>query len=73
MIMPAAPKVDCERQHTSFVVPDIRTAVEFYTTRLGFTRGFTWGEPVPTFAGVNLGQVQMFLEQGAPNPAGCAV
>jgi len=73
MTTPAAPKVDCERQHPSFVVPDIRAAVEFYTTRLGFTLGFTWGEPAPTFAGVNLGQVQMFLEQGTPSPAGCAV
>ena len=24
-------------------------------------------------AGVNLGNVQMFLEQGAPNPKGCSV
>ena len=34
--------------------------------------GFTWGDP-PTMAGVNLGQVQIFLEQGTPNPQGCSV
>ena len=34
--------------------------------------GFTWGDP-PTMAGVNLGEVQMFLEQGTPNPEGCSV
>jgi len=72
MSRPTAPQVDCERQHPSFVVTDVRAAADYYITRLGFTEGFTWGEP-PTIAGVNLGQVQMFLEQGTPNPAGCAV
>jgi len=30
------------------------------------------GDP-PTFAGVNLGQVQIFLQQGRPSPEGCSV
>lgn len=47
-------------------------AVEFYTTKLGFRPGFTWGTP-PSIAGVNLGSVQMFLEQGTPAPRGCSV
>ena len=51
---------------------DVRAAVDFYTNKLGFRVGFTWGDP-PTIAGVNLGNVQMFLEQGMSNPAGCAV
>jgi uncharacterized glyoxalase superfamily protein PhnB len=32
---------------------------------------FAEGDP-PTFAAVNLGRVQMFLEQGAPGPQGCS-
>jgi uncharacterized glyoxalase superfamily protein PhnB len=53
-------------------VTDIVAAVDYYTSKLGFQLGFTWGEP-PTFAGVNLGQVQVFLEQGTPVPQGCSV
>jgi catechol 2,3-dioxygenase-like lactoylglutathione lyase family enzyme len=66
------PPVECEQHHASLAVPDIVAAVEFYTTRLGFRLGFTWGEP-PTFAGVNLDAVQIFLEQGTPSPSGCSV
>ena len=72
MTMPAAPDVDCEQQHPSLAVADVRGAAEFYTTALGFKPGFTWGDP-PTMAGVNLGRVQLFLEQGTPSPQGCAV
>ncbi len=68
----SAPEFECERQHPVLAVPDIRAAVEFYTTRLGFKLGFTWGDP-PTYAGVNLGQVQVFLEEGIPGPEGCSV
>ena len=71
MTSPIPPDVDCDKQHASFAVPDVSAAVEFYTTKLGFRPGFTWGTP-PTFAGVNLGSVQMFLEQGEPSPRGCA-
>jgi catechol 2,3-dioxygenase-like lactoylglutathione lyase family enzyme len=69
---PQPPQVDCERQHPSLAVRDVRAAVDFYTTKLGFTLGFTWGDP-PNIAGVNLGKVQMFLERGTPNPTGCSV
>ena len=31
------PKVDCERLHPGLPVKDVAAAVEFYTTRLGFT------------------------------------
>lgn len=44
---------------------DVPAAVAFYTQRLGFSLGFTWGEPV-RFGGVNLGKVQVFLEAAAP-------
>jgi catechol 2,3-dioxygenase-like lactoylglutathione lyase family enzyme len=67
-----APRVECERHHTGLPVGDILAAVKFYTNKLGFQLAFTWGEP-PTFAGVNLGHAQLFLEQGTPNPAGCSV
>ena len=68
----SVPEVECEQQHASLPVSDVRAAVDFYTNQLGFRLGFTWGEP-PTIAGVNLGNVQMFLEQGTSNPAGCSV
>ena len=53
-------------------VSDVLAAAEFYTKKLGFKQAFTWGDP-PTMAGVNLGRVQIFLEQGTPNPKGCSV
>ena len=72
MTTPTPPIVDCERQHPTLEVRDVAAATDFYTTKLGFTLGFSWGEP-PVIAGVNLGKVQMFLERGTPNPAGCSV
>ncbi len=67
-----APDVECEMHHTTLVVSDVREAVEFYTTKLGFWSAFMEGDP-PTFASVNLGYVQIFLEQGTPTPNGCSV
>ena len=72
MTAPLPPDVDCEQTHTSLPVSDVLAAVEFYTKKLGFKLAFTEGDP-PVFAGVNLGNVQMFLQQGTPNPAGCSV
>ena len=72
MTPPVVPEVDCEQQHTSLPVSDVLAAVDYYTKKLGFRLGFTWGDP-PSMAGVILGKVQMFLEQGAPNPRGCTV
>jgi len=60
MSMPDRPQIDCERHHTTLYVEDILAAVDFYTSKLGFSLGFTWEDP-PTFAGVNLGDVQIFL------------
>jgi len=53
-------------------VTDVLAAADFYTKKLGFTLAFTWGEPT-TMAGVNLDKVQIFLEQGMPQPKGCSV
>lgn len=66
------PLVECEQLHAGLAVEDIATAVDFYTKKLGFANGFTWGDP-PTFAGVNLGKVQMFLRKGTPETTGCEV
>jgi catechol 2,3-dioxygenase-like lactoylglutathione lyase family enzyme len=66
------PDIECEKAHAGLSAEDIDAAVRFYTEKLGFTLAFTWGEP-PTFAGVNLGKVQMFLQKGAPDPKGCSV
>jgi uncharacterized glyoxalase superfamily protein PhnB len=68
----SAPDVECEKQHPELQVLDIASAIDFYTKKLGFRLGFTWGEP-PAMAGMNLGNVQMFLLRGKPNPDGCSV
>ena len=60
-------EVDCEQQHAALLVSDVFAAVDFYTKKLDFRSGFTWGDP-PSMAGVNLGNVQMFLEQARPTP-----
>lgn len=72
MPAPTPPRVDCERLHPGLPVPDVLSAAEFYTNRLGFTFGFSWGDP-PTIAGVTLGEVQVFLERGTPCSSGAAV
>ena len=72
MTIPTVPDIECEQLNPTLSVSDIPAAVDFYTTRLGFSLGFLWGDP-PLFAGVLLGQVQLFLKQGAPSPAGCEV
>ena len=72
MTTPSAPQVECEQIHPSLAVSDVVAAGEFYTKKLGFKLAFDWGDP-PTMAGLNLGHVQMFLEQGPPNPKGCSV
>ena len=66
------PFVECEQSHAGLAVADIPAAVDFYTQKLGFTLAFTWGDP-PTFAGVSLGQEQVFLQKGTPGPTGCSV
>lgn len=64
--------VDCEQHHASLAVSDVAAAVEFYTKKLGFWVAFAEGDP-PTFAGVNLGDVQIFLRRGTPCPDGGVV
>ena len=68
----SVPQIDCERHHAGLAVTDVARAVEFYTKQLGFHTGFVDGDP-PTFAGVNLDRVQIFLAHGAPAPAGTSV
>ena len=70
--MPAPPKVECERHHPTLPVSDVLAAVDFYTNKLGFSLGFTWGEPID-IAGVNLGDVSIHLVQGKPSPEGCSI
>jgi catechol 2,3-dioxygenase-like lactoylglutathione lyase family enzyme len=72
MTTSAPPFVECEQIHPCLAVDDIPAAVDFYTRTLGFKLAFTWGDP-PTFAGVNLGNVQMFLQKRTPDPKGCTV
>ena len=64
------PFVECEQMHAGLAVSDIPASVDFYTKNLGFTLAFTWGDP-PTFAGMNLGKVQTFLQHRTSDPKGC--
>jgi catechol 2,3-dioxygenase-like lactoylglutathione lyase family enzyme len=68
MTPPAQPFIECDQIHAGLAVSDLAAAIDFYTGKLGFQLAFTWGEP-PTFAGVNLGSVQMFLAKGKPTPS----
>jgi len=70
--MTDVPPVECDQYHACLAVSDVSTAVEFYMAKLGFLPAFTEGVP-PTFAGVNLGRAQIFLERGTPSPEGCSV
>jgi catechol 2,3-dioxygenase-like lactoylglutathione lyase family enzyme len=65
-------EVDCRQHHAILAVRDVRAAVDFYTEKLGFWCAFIEGEP-PHFAGVNLGEVQIFLERGNPGSGDCGV
>jgi catechol 2,3-dioxygenase-like lactoylglutathione lyase family enzyme len=66
---PSAPIVECDQLHAGLAVADLGAALDFYVNKLGFTVGFTWGGDPPTFAGVNLGTVQIFLSKGTPAAA----
>ena len=70
--MPTGPSFACEQVHPTLSVTDVTAAVTFYTDKLGFSLGFVWGDP-PTTAGVNLGEVQMMMNRGTPNPEGWSV
>ena len=72
MTAPTRPAIDCEKLHPELPVPDLRAAIDFYAGKLGFEIGFTFGDP-PAMAGLNLGDVQIFLLQGSANPQGCGV
>jgi catechol 2,3-dioxygenase-like lactoylglutathione lyase family enzyme len=61
--MHEAPAVDCEQLHPILYVADVAASVDFYEKRLGFWTAFNEGDG---FAGVNLGDVQIFLERHAP-------
>ena len=63
----APPSIECDQLHAGIAVADLRAAIDFYVSKLGFTEAFNWGTPV-TFAGINLGHAQIFLQQGTPTP-----
>jgi catechol 2,3-dioxygenase-like lactoylglutathione lyase family enzyme len=65
---PSRPVIECEQLHAGLAVEDIRAAIDFYVNKLGFVEAFTWGDP-PTFAGVNLDKVQIFLAKGTAPPS----
>jgi catechol 2,3-dioxygenase-like lactoylglutathione lyase family enzyme len=58
--------------HVTLPVSDLSKAIEFYVTKLGFRLGFLWGEPA-FFAGIALGEVEIFLKEETPAPNAGAV
>ena len=68
MTTSAPPLIECDQIHAVLPVSDVPAAIDFYTRKLGFTLGFTWGGDPATFAGVNLDKVQMFLQKGPQIP-----
>ena len=64
--------ISCEQVHPILVVSDVRASVAFYTDKLGFVLGFTWGDP-PRTAGVNLGEISIHLRQGTPSATSSAI
>ena len=72
MTSPIPPSVECEKMHVTLPVSNLAAAVEFYVTKLGFRLGFLWGEPA-FFAGVALGEVEIFLKEDTPAPNAGAV
>jgi catechol 2,3-dioxygenase-like lactoylglutathione lyase family enzyme len=71
-VSPGRPIVDCAHVNPVLRVRDLAAALAFYTQRLGFQPGFTWGEP-PDFGGVDLDRVRVFLQQGEPLPSGATL
>lgn len=67
-----APSTFCEQAVPGLIVSDITAAVDFYTGKLGFTLGFTWGDP-PGFASVKLGKAEVHLLKGNPTPGASQV
>ncbi len=65
---PPPPAVECDRIHPGLAVADVSEAIAFYTNKLGFRLAFTYDDP-PTFAGLNLGDVQLFLSEATPRPS----
>ena len=72
MASPTVPFIECEKMHVTLPVSDLAAAIEFYVTKLGFRLGFTWGEPA-TFAGIMLGEMEIFLKEDRPGPNAGAV
>jgi catechol 2,3-dioxygenase-like lactoylglutathione lyase family enzyme len=69
---PIPPLVECEKMHVTLPVSNLAAAIEFYVTKLGFRLGFLWGEPA-WFAGITLGEVEIFLKEDTPAPNAGAV
>lgn len=73
MSNPVLPLIECDEVRALLPVANLAAAVDFYTKKLGFKLAFTWGGDPPTFAGVNLGKVQIYLRKDTPEPKGCSV
>lgn len=61
----ALPHISCGQVFPLLPVSNVTEAVEYYTNRLGFKPGFTWGDP-PGFGGVNFGEVSVHLSSNVP-------
>ncbi len=66
------PVVEALQVQPTLKVDNIQEAIDFYTQHLGFTFGFTWGA-TPRFAGVFLGDKQIFLALAGASHTGNSV
>jgi catechol 2,3-dioxygenase-like lactoylglutathione lyase family enzyme len=72
MTNPTPPPIECEKMHVTLPVSDLSAAIEFYVTKLAFRLGFLWGESA-WFAGITLGEMEIFLKEDTPAPNAGAV
>jgi catechol 2,3-dioxygenase-like lactoylglutathione lyase family enzyme len=69
---PPPPVANCEYLHPVLSVSDLPASITFYADQLGFSVGFTAGDPLE-IAGMNMGFGSLHLRRGTPSPAGAAV
>lgn len=59
--------VACSEVIPTLAVGDVEKAIVWYRDVVGFSEGWSWGEP-PTHAGMSYGRVEVHLSSVAPDP-----
>ncbi|MEM7415002.1 MAG: VOC family protein [Gemmatimonadota bacterium] len=58
---------ECTEVIPTLAVGDVDAAIAWYRDVVGFSEGWTWGEP-PTHAGMSFGRVEVHFSSVAPDP-----